>query len=86
MATKKQTSSPLHHDSPQHGNAPAIGVAASWGPASKSLKNASRMIGLWQLLLIILFERYSAAPVLTSSDPGTLTQGYQYYVGVEIMM
>ncbi len=61
-------------------------VALSWQAASESLKNASRLLGIWQLLLVVLFAVYGHIPTLTSEDPGTITQGYQYYIGVEIMM
>ncbi len=57
-----------------------------WGPTSASLKNSSRFIGIWQLILIVLFWAYGRVPVMTDADPGTITQGYQYYTGVQIMM
>lgn len=61
-------------------------VALSWVAASVSLKNASRLLGIWQLLLVVLFAAYGHIPTLTAADPGTITQGYQYYIGIEIMM
>jgi hypothetical protein len=61
-------------------------VVVSWSPASKSLKRAARLMGIWQLLLIVLFAFYGNIPVMTTADPGTITQGYQYFIGIEIMM
>ncbi len=70
-------------DEIEHGDHPN---AEAWGPASNSLKMSSKMIGIWQLVLIVLLASYGNIPAMTSSDPGTITQGYQYYIGVEIMM
>lgn len=56
-----------------------------WASA-KSLKQAARLMGVWQLLMIILFARYGNIPAMDASSPGTITQGYQYFIGIEIMM
>eukprot|EP01039_Chlorochromonas_danica_P011243 gene11243-12541_t len=47
--------------------------------------SANLLLGL-QVLLLIIFARCSQIKLLDENSPGTITQGYFYFGGVEIMM
>lgn len=55
-----------------------------WSQAS--LRKAIYFLGALQIALIILFASCSTYKNLDSSSAGTITQGYTYFIGVEIMM
>lgn len=52
----------------------------------KSLRNSTILLGLLQIAMIILFATVTTFKMTDSSSTGTITQGYTYYIGVEIMM
>lgn len=66
-----------------------------WG-TQESLNKAVWVLGLWQVMLIILFACVGGTeliPTVTddyfgiaSPTPGTVTQGYNMFIGIEIMM
>ena len=59
---------------------------SSWA-SSKSLQNSYKFLFVLQIFLIILFATVSVIkPVDPTAEAGTITQGYQYFIGVEIMM
>lgn len=47
--------------------------------------SANLLLGL-QVFLLIIFARCSQIKLLDENSPGTITQGYFYFGGVEIMM
>lgn len=51
-----------------------------------SLRNATYLLGAFQIMMIILFASCSTFIETSASSLGTITQGYTYYIGVEIMM
>ena len=58
----------------------------SW-TAKKSLNEATWILGIFQITLLILFATVTGTEVLDSSvAPGTGTQGYNMFIGVEVMM
>lgn len=56
----------------------------AWTQAS--LKNATTLLGCFQIMMIILFASCSTFIETNADSLGTITQGYSYYIGVEIMM
>ncbi len=50
------------------------------------LNSATSFLGICQLGLIILFATVGGSQVLPPDAPGTGTQGYNMFIGVEIMM
>jgi hypothetical protein len=48
-----------------------------------SLRKATMFLGIFQIMMIILFASCSE---FVPSTLGTTTQGYTYYIGIEIMM
>lgn len=56
-------------------------------PAKKDLGIAANIMMWLQLFMIILFARCTKyAPVTSPAAVGTITQGYFYFGGIEIMM
>lgn len=51
-----------------------------------SLRNASILLGCFQIMMIILFASCSTFVETNADSTGTITQGYTYFIGVEIMM
>lgn len=51
-----------------------------------SLRNGTILLGVFQIAMIILFASCSTFIETSDSSLGTITQGYTYYIGVEIMM
>ena len=69
----------------EEGKMEAKDFLSSWA-SSKSLQNSYKFLFVLQIILIILFATVSVIKPMDASSPGTITQGYQYYIGVEIMM
>ena len=58
----------------------------SWS-SMKSLNQATWILGMAQISLLILFATVTGSEVLDSlTAPGTGTQGYNMFIGVEVMM
>jgi len=60
-------------------------VPIAWD-GDQSLKYATHTLGAMQVVLILLFASCSDFKELDATSPGTITQGYQFFIGVEIMM
>lgn len=56
-----------------------------WG-TDKQLNNAAWLLGIFQVTLIILYATVGGTQLLTDAAPGSVTQGYNMFIGVEIMM
>ena len=57
-----------------------------WGDLAQ-LKKTAMLLGCFQIFLIILFACVGGSEVLDpSTAPGTGTQGYNMFIGVEVMM
>lgn len=57
-----------------------------WGDLEQ-LNKATWLLGGFQFTLIILFATVAGSEVLhAASAPGTVTQGYNMFIGVEVMM
>ncbi|RYG65637.1 hypothetical protein EON64_11500 [archaeon] len=48
--------------------------------------HSSHILLALQIFLIILFARCSKMELTNANSPGTVTQGYFYFGGIEIMM
>jgi ammonium transporter Rh len=57
----------------------------AWGNVQQ-LNYATWLLGGFQVFLIILFATVAGSEVDYSSTPGSVTQGYDMFVGVEVMM
>ena len=56
-----------------------------WG-TSEQLNLATWVLGIFQITLIILFATVGGSQILPEDAQGTVTQGYNMFIGVEIMM
>ena len=56
----------------------------------KSTQNQLRyttwLLSIFQIILIILFATVAGSQLNNDTSPGTVTQGYNMFIGVEIMM
>ena len=82
-STSKDTDDHGHHSALAQVDPDKEKVEA-WTQAS--LRNATYLLGAFQIMMIILFASCSTFVETSSSSTGTITQGYTYFIGVEIMM
>ena len=59
--------------------------ALKWGTA-KQLNSATWSLGIFQITMIILYATVGGSQILPANAVGTVTQGYNMFIGVEIMM
>ena len=50
------------------------------------MKKAVILLAVFQITLIILYATVGGSQILQPTAPGTVTQGYNMFIGVAIMM
>jgi hypothetical protein len=50
------------------------------------MKRAVLLLGIFEATLIILYATVGGSQILPANAPGTVTQGYNMFIGVAIMM
>lgn len=54
--------------------------------SKEELKKAAWVLVVFQVMMLILYATVGGKPTLDNQSPGTITQGYNMFIGVEIMM
>lgn len=84
LSSQKDEEENVHRNIPLSQVNPDKEKIEAW--TQSSLRNATALLGCFQIMMIILFASCSTFIETNADSTGTITQGYGYFIGVEIMM